>query len=96
MKKGIFRGCHYFLSAFERESGTSVLKVYFGKVEASSDFHGLFMNTGVRGMPEGSSYQCVDMLFPFVETFIDRATVILQYSPMTFVHEKYSELRSNQ
>lgn len=69
-------------SAFQRKSGTHVVKVDFSKVHGLSEVYGLFMNLGVKGMLEGSDLETVYMVFLSLSGFVDRASGYVQPAPM--------------
>lgn len=89
IQNSVLRGCNFLLSAFRRESGTSMLKAYFCKEEASLYLPRLFMNMVLKRMEKGEEYQCMNIMFRFLAMFIDRATGILRDALMTVVNTKY-------
>ena len=91
-KTALLRGCNSILRAFEADFRVSNLHVDFSSSQKSAQLNGFFTNTGVKGMLEGKDYHQLDMVFPFVAAFIDRASRRTIEAPLTSVCTAYSDL----
>lgn len=47
---------------------------------------------GLRGMLQGKDYCTLDLVFPFVASFIDHTTGLVEQAPMTRLHIMNSDL----
>lgn len=63
IRNTVLPGSSVLLSAFRRESGTSVVEVHFSEEDASSELNGMVINMGVRGILEGKYSEAVDRVF---------------------------------
>ena len=82
-------GQNAFLALLEKEYPTTCLHVDFSKAKNSTRLDGLFVEDGVRCMLEGKDYKTVDMIFPFIAAFIDRACGEVSNGPVTTVSVLY-------
>lgn len=73
LKTPLFRACNSILAQIEEKYALPGLHVNFAKREKSAQLNGLFTGDGLRGMLEGKDYYAVDMVFPFITSFIDRS-----------------------
>lgn len=62
----------------ENDGGGTRMGVDFSRGDTSSELHGLFTSTSLRGMPNEKDYHTLDKVFPFVAGLIDRATGLLE------------------
>lgn len=88
----VLQGFSVLHSKIQGESVSPLMEVEFSKADASSEIEWLFINMGVSGMLEDKFFDDVDMFFPVVVGFVDRATGYRQSSLIELVHIMYSEL----
>ena len=92
IRKSVVQWANAFLALLEKEYPTSCLHVEFSKAKTSTRLDGLFVEDRVRGMLEGKDYKTVDMIFPFIAAFIDRACGEVSNGPVTTVSVLYLDL----
>jgi len=88
----VLKVCNAILAEVENTYPASGLHVDFSKTEKTSQLNGLFLREGVRGMLEGKNFRAVDMVFPFVLSFIDRILGFQGTADLTSVHTMYTEI----
>lgn len=86
------QGLNVLLSAFQTKAGTYFQRVDFSRKKPSLELNGLFINRDVKGMLEGKDVKALNVAFLFRDTFIDRASRVVQPAPMTGVHFMCMEL----
>lgn len=69
--------CAFILLSVSIQKGIPLtgLRVDFSNAELSSQLNGLFNSDGVYGMVEGRDWQSIEMVFPFICTYMDKAIV---------------------
>lgn len=68
------------------------LRIDFSENDASSQLNGFFRINGLHGMLEGKYYQGVDMVFSFIERYVDRVTEYEHEPQLTEITTLCSEL----
>ena len=95
IRNSVLRGANAFLALLEKEYPATCLHVDFSKEKkliSIGFLDWLFVEDGVRGMLEGKDYKTVDMTFPFIAAFNDRACGEVSNGPVTTVSVLYSYL----
>ena len=85
IRKSVLRGANAFLALLEKEYPATCLLVDFSKANNSTRLDGVFVEDGVRGVLEAKDYKTVDMIFPFIAAFLDRACGEVSNGPVTSV-----------
>lgn len=75
--------CSSLLDSIERELPVTRLRIDFSKDEPLSQLNGLFTPESVQDIRDGKDYQCIDMMFPFICTYVDRTTVYIEDNELT-------------
>ena len=92
IKNKVLRSCNALLAAIEAQFPIPGVHVDYSKKESSVQLNGFFTHDGIKGMLEAKNYQNMDMIFPFIAAFIDRATGLEDTAMLTHVHATYSLL----
>lgn len=62
------------LRAYKNAFPVTNLQIDFSTQHVTSTLNVVFLTTGLKGMLEGKLFSALDMLFPFISAFLDRAT----------------------
>lgn len=87
--------CNSSLTRSENDVGGTGLKLDFLSGDTSSEFNGLFTRTDLRGMLKGKDNRTLDMVFPFVEGFINCVTGHVKQASVKRLHTLYPDLISS-
>lgn len=80
------------LAPIEKEFPVVEMHVDFLKSEPSLQLIRLSRSNGVHDMPEKNDFNRIDIMFPFICTFIEKATAYFEDAKVTKVNKIYSEL----
>ena len=80
------------LAEIEKNYSATGLHVDFSKKEKTAQLNGFFLRDGVRGMLEGKNYRAIDLVFPFIAAFVDRALGFQDQPTLTTLNMMYTEL----
>lgn len=80
---------------YQRDLPVSNFWIEVSSSQKSAQLNEFFIPVGIKGMLEGNGYRAVDMGFPFIASFIARATGYTENALLTTVHTAYSSLVNN-
>jgi len=87
----ILKCINEMLSRMENESYIPDFVVDFSSKSNPTDLNGLYSKDGLIGMMEAKNYKCLDTIFPFVASFIDRCCGELS-GPLTTICSLYNDI----
>jgi len=91
-RSNILKSFNAILAEIEKNYPATGLHVDFSKKEKSAQMNGFYLRDGVRGMLEGKNYRAVDMVFPFLAAFFDRAVGFSQDPSFTALNTMYTDI----
>lgn len=92
VRNAILKGVNSVLAAFESDSYARALHVGFSTGESGRNLNGIFTVEGLQGMLEAKDYRALDMVFPFIGSYIDRCCNEGDEAPVTSIYLQYSDI----
>lgn len=70
------------------------LHIDLSKSDASTQLNGLSRVDRLRDMREGKGYRSVDVVFPFLAEFVEKATCNIESAPLKIIYRAYRDIRN--
>lgn len=88
----LFGTCNSRHAALKNEVAVKGFHGEVSTTEKPQQLNGIFIEKGIRGMLEYNGCKFLDMIFPFVEEYIDIFTGYQEISPLTDTCASYTSL----
>jgi len=91
-RSNVLKAANAILAEIEKKYPATGIHVDFSKKEKTAQLNGFFLRDGVRGMLEGKNFRSIDLVFPFIASFIDRALGFQGNPVITTVKTMHTEV----